>query len=87
MIYLKKYKDAEIICDKILSNNSQDATALYRKAVAQIGLNKLQAVNEELLNAKAISKANGDIKLKELIKQELMKLDIIENQINYWIIE
>jgi hypothetical protein len=82
---LKRYSDAEAICDLLITSGYSDFIIHYRRAVSKTGLKKFQDSLNELLKLKSNPEVPSN--LLTLIDQELTKIDIIQNQRKYWKID
>ena len=83
LILMKEYAEAAEMCNAILKNNAGDIVALYRCAVAYIGINRLQVAKEMLSSIVKLAKDSRNENLIILAKQELIKIDIIEHLDDY----
>lgn len=70
-VKIKSWTVAEEFASKVLEINSSDVKALYRRGLARIGNNRLDAALDDLKSAKEIAAANGDNNTLQLISKEI----------------
>ncbi|XP_057795094.1 peptidyl-prolyl cis-trans isomerase FKBP62-like [Salvia miltiorrhiza] len=70
---LKKYKEAEKLCTKVLEVDDKNVKALYRRAQAYINLVELELAKKDIKKALEIDPNNRDVKLEYKILMEKVK--------------
>ncbi|PKA60932.1 Peptidyl-prolyl cis-trans isomerase FKBP62 [Apostasia shenzhenica] len=70
---LKDYKQAEILCTKVLETESSNVKALYRRAQANIQLADLDLAELDIKKALEIDPDNREVKLEYKVLKEKMK--------------
>lgn len=77
---LEKYHEAETHARTILDNNPTDVKALYRRALARIGLQNYDPALQDLKNAKVICEEKADKEMLAAVNKEILRINTLTKE-------
>lgn len=77
---LEKWHEAESNARKVMEHSPNDVKALYRRALARIALQNLEAAAIDLKNAKGICEEKGDKEMLAIVVKEIQKIGALSKE-------
>ena len=86
-IKLEQYEKALELSNHLIEYDGENPINFRRRSCIYQNLGKYQDALEDLQRAQDLAKRNGNAQEMVLIKQEKLKIDIINRQESYWLID